>query len=109
LSNTQKKEVSKYNNDTISTCFKFSTLHFKYNNSHSCGDKYLRSVKQKLELKIAGTYCTARAAERWAQTTNTKHMRHIYLGQPDKFTVGEDTFDMSQNTDFSNTSIADKE
>jgi hypothetical protein len=37
-------------------------LHSKYNNSHSCGDRYLRSVKEKLDLKIAGTYCTARAA-----------------------------------------------
>jgi hypothetical protein len=58
---------------------KISRLLAKYN-SLCCGDKYLRSVKDKLGLKVSGTYCPASAArctlERWAETTKTRCKGH---------------------------------
>jgi hypothetical protein len=59
---------------------KISRLLAKYN-SHCCGDKYLRSIKDKQGLKVSGTYCTASAVrctlERWAETTKTRCKEHM--------------------------------
>jgi hypothetical protein len=59
---------------------KVSRLLAKYN-SHCCGDKYLRSIKDKLGLKVSGTYCTASAVRcrlvRWTETTKTRCKGHM--------------------------------
>lgn len=87
----------------------------KYN-SHCCGDKYLRSIKDKIgqmfqihiALKVQQDACWRdRQRPQWPDVRDTCDI--ICLGQPEKSTVAKDRFDTGQNTDFGNTSILDKE
>jgi hypothetical protein len=77
---------------------------------------FMRTVKDKLDLKVAGIYCVPCECGKVyiGQTGGTiearckEHMRHIRLGQPEKSAVAEHRFHSGHNIDFSSVSILNK-
>jgi hypothetical protein len=103
VSNKIRRLLTKYNIKAIHIPVK--------NNIH-----ILRPIKDKLGLNITGVYCVpcecgkvyVGQTGRSIETRCKEHMRHIHLGQSEKFTMAEHRFDTGHNIDFKGIAILDK-